>query len=245
MKRRSGVLWPVLVAAVAGFCFIAGVVAFNFIMAYSVKRGEEITVPRLVGLSLSKAERVAGQADLEVRKVGERFSATVPPGFVLEQNPPAARSVKSGRNISVIVSGGKENVEVPDLAGQPVRHAIVMLDGAGLEAGQMAESNSVQVENGSVIACDPPPGTILERGSRVDILVSLGPQPLRFAMPDLVGQDADRVRRYLQELGTEVFRSKRFDPRGRVGPYVVVEHRPSHGYMVTEGDTVNLVIGVR
>jgi beta-lactam-binding protein with PASTA domain len=64
-------------------------------------------------------------------------------------------------------------------------------------------------------------------------------------MPDLVGQDADRVRQYLQELGTDVFRSKEYDPRGRVGPSVVVEHRPPHGYMVTEGDTVNLVIGVR
>ncbi|MCK4546507.1 MAG: PASTA domain-containing protein [Candidatus Eisenbacteria sp.] len=242
---RSGSLWLVLVVVVAGLSFAGGVVVFNFVMAYSVGHGEEIAVPQLVGLGLDRAKRVAGEANLRIHKVGERFSASVPPGFVLEQNPPAARSVKQGRKISVIVSGGTETVEVPGLAGQSARQAIVMLDAAGLEAAEIAECTSRRVGKGSVITSSPPPEMVLERGSRVDLLVSLGAPPLRFMMPDLEGTDADQARIYLETLGAHVFRSRQFSPHGEVGPLRVLRHRPPGGHMVTAGDTVNLVVGVR
>ncbi len=245
MSMRSGCLWFVLVVAVIGLSFIGGVVAFNFIMAYSVRHGEEITVPQLKGLAFDKAECVAKGAKLRLRKEGERFSATVPPGFVLEQNPRAARRVKEGRRISVIVSGGTETVVVPELVGRPARQAVVLLDGAGLELGTTAESPSRRVEGGAVIACSPAAGAALERGSRVDLVVSLAPAPIRFMMPNLAGIEANRARKYLEGLGTVVLRSREYGPRGRSGPWRVVSQRPTFGHMVTEGDTVNLVVGVQ
>jgi beta-lactam-binding protein with PASTA domain len=245
MKARSGCLWTIFLVAVVGFSFLGGVVAFNFIMAYSVRHGKEITVPQLRGLTLEKAERVAGDTGLRVRTVGERFSARVPPGFVLEQNPPAARRVKRGRRISVIVSGGRETVRVPEVAGKPVRQAIVVLDGAGTEAGDVSESTSDRVDAGNVIASSPPAGSQVESGSRVDLLVSLGRPPTRFMMPNLVGREADLVNRYLEGLGTVVLRSRQSGSRGRTGPWTVVSQRPAFGRMVAEGDTVNLILGLK
>ncbi len=245
MKARSGCLWIFVVAMVVGVSFVGGAVVFNFIMAYSVRHGKEITVPQLRGLAFERARQVAEDANLRVRKEGERFSATVPPGFVLEQNPPAARSVKEGRRIAVIVSGGAETAVVPELVGKPARQAVVRLDGAGLESGTEAECFSPRAEDGAVIACSPPEGAALERGARVDLLVSLGAPPVRFVMPNLRNVEADRARRYLEGLGTVVLRSREYSPRGRTGPWNVMSQRPTFGHMVTEGDTVNLVLGIR
>lgn len=245
MIGRSRVVTFFLVLAVAGLSFLAGMVAFNFIMAYSVKHGEEITIPQLEGLALAEAELLARQANLRVRKVGERFSGVVPPGFVLEQSPPAGRRVKVGRRISVIVSGGRETVQVPDLVGIAVRRAIVGLDGEGLELGKVARCSAAGMKADDVIASSPPPGMILERGSRVDLLVSLGPPSLRFVMPDLAGREEDPVQRYLRGLGLSVLVSKEFRPGRGTGPWTIIRHVPPAGTMMAEGDTVRLTIGVR
>jgi serine/threonine-protein kinase len=169
----------------------------------------------------------------------------VPPGFVLEQNPPAARGVKGGRQISVILSGGTETVRVPELTGKSARQAIVLLDGAGLGFGSVSRCPSSRVPAGAVIACTPPAGAVLERGRRVDVLESLGLPELRFMMPDLTGRDEDVVRRKLESLGLSVLLSRQFSPSGQAGPWAVVRQQPSRGTIVCEGDTVRLIARAR
>ena len=242
---RSGAVTLLLVLVVALCSFVAGMVAFNFIMAYSVGHGGEITVPELTGLPLAEAQRLGRELDLPVQEEGQRFSASMPPGFVLEQRPPAARRVKAGRRVSVIVSGGMETVEVPRVVGRSLRQAIVLLDAARLEVGDVAECPSVEVETEGVVAVSPVVGSTLQAGERVDLLVSQGAPPQRLMMPNLVGIEEDGVRRSLEAMGLDVLVSREYEPGVRRGPWEVVSHRPAVGHMVTQGDTVRLIAGVR
>ena len=84
MKARPGCLWALLVLGVVALSFVGGMVAFNFIMAYSVRHGAEINVPPLTGLTVEQAEGVAQRQNLRVRLMGERFNPTVPTGIILE-----------------------------------------------------------------------------------------------------------------------------------------------------------------
>jgi beta-lactam-binding protein with PASTA domain len=243
MRARPGCLWALLVLGVVALSFVGGMVAFNFIMAYSVRHGAEMNVPPLTGLTVEQAEGVARDQNLRVRLMGERFSPTVPTGIILEQSPPASRRVKKGRRISVIVSGGVETTQVPAVSGAVLRQATVLLDRAGLDLGHVAEIYSDGYADGVVVSTSPGPGTVLEKGSRVDLLVSRGRLPLRFPMPDLVGRDAEAAQERLEALGVVVLHSREFHRAGRSDAATVLSQRPEAGYEITEGDTVRLVIG--
>ena len=55
-----------------------------------------------------------------------------------------------------------------------------------------------------VIAQDPPAGSSNTEGARVDLLVSLGPPPEAFVLPDLTGRPARDVETLLQSRGVRV-----------------------------------------
>jgi|GEM_PF-2336938 len=70
-----------------------------------------------------------------------------------------------------------ETVDVPDVAGMTRADAEDAVISAGLLAGEVTEAFSDMVPNGCVISQCPKAGTKVDRGSDVDLTVSLGPDP--------------------------------------------------------------------
>jgi eukaryotic-like serine/threonine-protein kinase len=94
------------------------------------------------------------------------FSYTVPVGQVIGSDPASGASVPRGSTVAVLVSQGPQMVAVPNEVGQGVDTASQDLRAAGLVPN---------VQNfgpgGRVRAQDPPPGTMVKKGSSVTLFL--------------------------------------------------------------------------
>lgn len=203
----------------------------------------EVVVPRLVGVPLAEAETRARQAGVTLNAETRGFSDTVPAGSVISQDQPAGKRVKAGRVVSVAVSQGKEQVSIPDVVGQPLPSARLVIENARLKVGQVDERFDDAVRAGVIITQDPPAGSQAARGSAVALLVSRGPEQVE--MPVLVGRTLAEARARLEELGL-IVRQVRSAVSADLPPGTVVDQAPDPGRRIKPAQTeVTLTVSVR
>ena len=227
------------VLAFAGVLFgIGGYVAV--LMALS---GEEIRVPDVVGMPSEEAQTLLADSGLVVELDDIEFSdQEIPRGHVLRQNPPAGTSIKRQRGITLTLSSGLAHVYVPDTTGDIFTRAQIALQQQDVEIDYIARVYSREYPEDRVIAQQPDISEV-EPGSTIParLLVSLGPPPTVYVMPELIGRPLDQVRPFLESHGFRLApvreRSDPGVPRG-----TVINQQPSPGFQVTTGDVITLVV---
>ncbi|KPJ59768.1 MAG: hypothetical protein AMJ46_09745 [Latescibacteria bacterium DG_63] len=231
-------LWAAVLLALAAF--VGGVLIFNFaIMPLLVAHGEETRVPDLSLSTVPQAERLLREQGLKLAETQLAFSPDVPKGCVVSQYPPAFAIVKRNRGVRIRISSGELGVSVPELTGQSLRHAEIVLGRAGLQLGQVCQAHCEGIPPDVIISTYPGPGAMVEEGGSVDMLVSLGPAHVEFMMPRLVGQNVDAVKAALEEAGLLVqIDSPSLPPRGKV-----TRQHPSYGIKIRKGSVVYLTVG--
>ena len=228
----SSTLVLALVALLGGFLVMNLVLMPSF-----THQGAEVQVPEVTGQSEIAAERVLAAEDLKLSKISEQWSPDVPRGFVISQDPDAGGMVKRGRRISVIVSLGAQGTSVPMLEGTSARQAQLLLEGSGLRPGRIARVYTEDTSKDLVVASDPPGETLVEQGTVVNLLVSLGPRPLSYLLPDLTGRQLEDVARSLREDGFQVL-VREGGPKQKAG--LVSAQEPTPGHRVAPRDSIVL-----
>jgi serine/threonine-protein kinase len=195
------------------------------------------TTPGLLGLTQAAAEARLESAGLEVKVGQAAYSDTVQAGRVLRTDPAGGERVVDGGTVTLVLSKGVEQYQLPDLAGKTLDEAQDALLGLKMSYGKAVEKWSETVPAGQVIRTDPAAGATLRPGTSVDVWVSRGRQPIPVA--DWTGKDADRARATLEKAGLRVELDSRYDdevPEGRV-----ISQSPDAGTL-HRGDTVSLVV---
>jgi serine/threonine-protein kinase len=124
-------------------------------------------VPDVSGLSPDQAEAALRDVGL-VPKVTTRLDTHVDKGGLIGLDPGPGTSAPRGSTVTVVVSAGLL-VAVPTLDGvSTVAEAIARLQDAGLVADNLSGSGSL---SGTPVAFDPPAGTMVAKGSPVNIVV--------------------------------------------------------------------------
>jgi serine/threonine-protein kinase len=162
---------------------------------------ERHDVPQLVGLTQAQAEQQLTNSRLTVGAVSEAFSETVPQGQVISTSPVASTSVKPATSVDLVISNGRQPIQLQDWTGHPAGQAIAALSGAKLKVDASKQSWSDTVPKGSVISQSPATGTVFQ-GDPVTLVVSKGPQLV--AVPDVIGRQEGRATSILKGLGFEV-----------------------------------------
>ena len=120
------------------------------------------TVPVLVGLDFSNAERVLNELQLRVaRPVGLEPSETVGEGTVLSQDLTPGLLVDRESEVSLIISSGPDLQEVPDMRGLTVFDAKRRLAEVGLQVGEI-RGDGLKVQG-----TEPAAGTFLRPGTAI------------------------------------------------------------------------------
>lgn len=112
----------------------------------------EVTVPDVTGKQMTLARQILEDKKLRVN-VAETYNADVPAGQVVSQNPTAGSKVKEQRLVTIYVSKGGEEIEMPDLTGLSKSDAEAQLKKMGLKLGSVYEKYSNE-EAGTVIKQD-------------------------------------------------------------------------------------------
>ena len=198
----------------------------------------EIMVPDVTGKQMMIARQILEDQHLRVT-VEETFDAEVPVGVVVSQSPEAGMKVKEERAITIYVSKGGEELEMPNLRGMKQSDALEQLQKMGLRVGSAYETFSDE-DSGTVISQDPRSGMRISKGQSVDITVSKGQKVKRVSVPNVKGVPLDRARSMLESGGLSA---------GSVGTQessqasgTVVSQSPSAGSEVDAGTSVRLVI---
>ena len=198
----------------------------------------EITVPDVTGKQMTLARQILEDQHLRVT-VAETYDASVPVGVVVSQTPEAGTMVKEERAITIYVSKGGEELEMPNLRGLNQSDAIDKLQQMGLRLGSAYETFSDE-DSGTVISQDPRSGTRISKGQTVDITVSKGQKIKKVSVPDVKGVPVDRARTIIEGSSLSVGGTSEQESTQAAG--TVVSPSPAAGTEVDAGSSVRLVV---
>jgi serine/threonine-protein kinase len=236
----SSVLRVMVVFTVAVVFLLA---AFFIILRFSIK-GRTVEVPNIVGKSFLEATQILNKSHLGTPIIeGEKYNAGMPEGYVVEQKPKPGNRVKTGREIKVFISKGTEAGVVPNVVGETVDDAQPSLQALGLEVGTITRVHSDDFpQEGVIIAHTPPPQAKVQKGTRVNLLVSMGRTVIQYTMPDLAGMWLNEAIELIKMRGLRPGLVEREVSPDVNTPDVVLDQSPQPGNRIKRGAVVNLVV---
>ena len=197
--KRGVLVGAVTVAAVA-----VVIVLFKTILgSFAPAAVDQYHVPDLYNMTIEEAEddpRIEGV--FEIQKAGSEFSADVPEGHILRQDPKKGETRKGSQLvIQVWVSAGEETGEVPDLENKSEQDARILLEKLNkeynleltVEAPEELKQFSEEITEGYVIKTEPAQGEILKKGDTVKLILSKGPDIKPVTVLPFVGMSIDSV----------------------------------------------------
>jgi len=214
---------------------------FGLILLTLLAVGCPGTVPNVVGMQESEARAALAHAGLAVGAVISQNSDTVPEGRVISQSPPAGAALGEGAAVDLVVSLGAEPVlaTVPDVTGLEEAAAVAALHAAGLVTGDVDEAYSGTVAAGLVISQNPAAGASVVEGSEVNLVLSLGPEPV--VVPDLVGTTLADAQAALTAAGLAAGAVSE-EYSATVAEGWVIDQAPEPGAPVAPGTAVDIVV---
>lgn len=229
-----------ILLAVAVLAALAGGSAYLTIMMI-VKGEKSVIVPDLSGQDVVYALQLLSDLGLNTKVIGAEYNDAVATHHIIFQKPPPGSEIKKGRDIRLIISKGPLRAVVPRLTGTRLDTARGILEDNGLCLGQLSNWHTAEALAGQVGAQEPAAGTSVLRKDCVNLLVSQGPPPEAFVIPQLVGLAVEDAVLAAERAGmtiTEMARHQRPDlPDGRV-----LEQSPPSGYRMRPGGTGRLVV---
>lgn len=197
----------------------------------------EVTVPNVVGQTMAVAKQNLEDKKLRVN-VAETYDTNTPAGQVVSQTPEAGTKVKEERLVTIYVSKGGEEVEMPDLKGLSRSDAEAKLKKLGLKVGTISEKYSSE-EAGTIVSQDPRAGSKISKGQSVDLVISKGEKKKTVLVVEVSGMTADNAKAVLTSRGFKVSVTKQAssEPAG-----TVISQSPASGSEQAEGSTVEIVV---
>ncbi len=161
----------------------------------------QVTAPNVVGRPRAEAEATLRAAAFNIGTVTSVTSPSTPFGQVLSQTPTAGTRVAAGTVVALSVSIGNQ-VLIPSLVNLTPEAARTALTQLGFVVGSTLPASSGTVASGRVVGTTPSAGGGAVLGSRIDLIVSTGPDtvpPLAQITAPVAGA---AVAGRLQVLGT-------------------------------------------
>ena len=224
----------------AAVLLVAGFLSCLTAMRLAI-RGNEVNVPNLAGKSLPEGTRVLNAYSLRMKVDRPRYDERVPKDQILSQNPVANSKLKRNSQVRVVMSLGAKKIPVPNLEGQSLRAAQIVVLQRGLTLGVLDVIASEVEEKDRIAAQSPPPEVGFAQSLTMNLLVSTGKKRREYLMPDLTNQNSDELVGEFASLGLKVgsmnYQSVPGVPKG-----VVLMQSPPPGSKIAEGSAVDFEV---
>jgi beta-lactam-binding protein with PASTA domain len=228
---ERGPRWPwftigLLTVALAGFLI--------YLVVAGLTAADTKAVPRVVGKQLLQARQILERNGFEVEE--SRVRSQAPFDQVVDQDPNPRAKADEGSTVVLEVSGGPGTVRVPTVRGLPQAVAIEALDKRDLKA-TVDRRPSESIEKGIAIRTVPAAGEQVDRGERIQLFVSSGPEQIE--VPDVTGLSRDSAEDLLTKAGLEpaVEEKESEEPEDDV-----ISQNPAAGTEVDRSSTVTITV---
>ncbi|MEU6156049.1 PASTA domain-containing protein [Actinosynnema sp. NPDC047251] len=233
MRAKSKKQFITWISVVAVAAVVVGLVSWWL----SIGRVE--SVPDVVGKEQDAAVAILESANLK-SAVSTENSNTVPSGQVLSTDPAPGAEATRGDLVRVVVSRGKP--VVPQVAaGSDPAAAEREIAAVGLKSklDPNDDAFSDRVPKGKVVTTKPAPGTAVEIGSVVTVVLSKGVQPK--PVPNVKGKTKDEAFAELAAAGFDPVEGPE-EPSGEVDGGRVVRTNPVAGTTLGADKRVTVIV---
>ena len=235
--KRKLVLWlgvPLLALLILALVFD------KIVMPIVTRQGAEFPLPDFVGQRMAEAQLSVNELDLKHEISSEEYSPDVPVGVIVRQYPKGGTKVKPGRTIKFVTSLGQRMIPVPELAGKSVRQAMLDLETADLQMGEIQWALSDTLPERVVVFSYPSAGFEVPLGSKVNLMVNRGRASTFTFMPQLVGLTLDKAKKLIEEKGLKLGVVTRRADENYL-PETVLEQSEPEGAELDIGTEIDLV----
>lgn len=224
--------WVVAVAVLAVLTIVV-VIAFNTFGGGT----RDVQVPDMRGQVSADAIAALQNRGFKTRTL-QKPDSTIPPDHVISTDPGANASVSAGDEITINVSTGPEQRELPDVSSLSYSDAVKKLTAAGFSKFKQANSPSTPDLIGKVIGTNPPANQTSAITNVVTIIVGSGPETKQ--LPDVAGQTVDAAQKNLNVYGFTKFSQASVDSPRPAGE--VVGTNPPKGQTVPVDSVIELQV---
>lgn len=237
-RRRVNFMAIVLLIMVIAFVGAVVWAMDQFKMIFA--EDEKVIVPDVLG-------RVVEEAEAELLELGltpvtvRRNDETITVGHVMQQSPSAEREVTPGTTVTLTVSDGPKQTEVPQVVGETEMMAEYKLSQKGLIPSYLEPEFSEDFPEGEVIRQDPAAGKAVDGGTEVVLVLSKGTEPVPVKVPGgMLEQSLADAKAMLEAVN--LICSVKYEPSNVYYPDIVIAQSVPAGTELNEGDTVTLTI---
>jgi beta-lactam-binding protein with PASTA domain/predicted Ser/Thr protein kinase len=168
----------------------------------------------------------------------QKPDSTVQPDHVIGTDPGANTKLGAGELITVEVSTGPEQREVPDVSSMSYAAAVKKLKTAGFGRFKQVNSPSTPEMKDKVIGTNPPANQTSAITNEIAVIVGSGPSSKQ--VPDVAGQTADEAQKNLTVYGFSKFAQAAVDSPRPAG--AVIGTNPPAGANVPVDTVIELQV---
>lgn len=232
--------WKKILIAFGGL--LVAVLLMNFIvMPWYVRHDTLVKVPSVTGLSFEEAKKLLDDAGLEGVQGDIRYDPSKPIGTVVEQNPLTDQIVKDGRRIYLVISGGEQLYDVPNLVGRTLREAKFVLNQRNLEVQEVEYKPSAQYPPGIVLMQIENAGSKVKKGTQIGVVVSTGMESGDIKVPDITGKNIEEAKKLLAASKLTLGKIN-YQPSVNVPVNSVIDQYPKANTMAKENQKIDVFV---
>ena len=229
-KRKK----PIVAIIIVVLLLIGGIAS-----AIYYNNSQKVTVPNIVDMSQSDAEKALAAVGLEIEVQREVFDDTIVAGNVVTQSPEKDETSQKGRTVKVEISKGKESVAIPTVIGKSENDAIDAVEALGLVVNKVEREYNSDYDPGIVYNIDPAETTEVSLDTEITLYVSKGIQTV--TVPKIVGLSESDAKSAISAAGLTVGTATQKDsddtPAG-----TIISQSPESGTETETNTAINYVV---
>ena len=225
-----GIIVGLLLLGSIGF-FLAGGLGSN-----------DIIVPKLEDKLFDDAKKEVEELGLKL-EISKADKSDKPENTILESDPKPGMKVKKGAVIKVVVSGGEEQIPMPDLRDYTLDDVKNILKSKGLKSPEESYEYSNDVEENKVIKQSPAAGEEVGKNTEIKVVISKGPETRMVDIPDVVGKSLADAKAILEEAKLKVNDEIKYEATDDKSKDGVVLYQNVSGTKIQEGTPISLTVG--
>ncbi|RXK87378.1 PASTA domain-containing protein [Filimonas effusa] len=193
---------------IAAGIFLLLLVLFFSSLGFLTRHNENAKVPQVTGRNIEEARRLLEAKGFDVEVQDSVYIDNAEKLSVIRQSPEADAVVKSNRTIYLTINRAiAPLVDMPDLRGFSYLSAKLYLQSLGLKLGDTSYTPDIaknavkeQLFKGKAIN----PGSKIDMGSTIDLVLGSGVGTTEVNVPDLTGMTLAQARDYISNLGLSI-----------------------------------------
>jgi len=201
---------------------------------------EILTIPDIIGKTFEEATHILAEKELSLKQGYAEYSDTIDEGRIIRiDGGNVGDPTKANTIISVVVSLGKEKIEIPDVSTLSATAAQALLKQKRLKISSINNINDAIVPLNIAIRTEPEAGTFVDVNSEVILYVSSGPEVKKVFVPNLIGVEINEAIKILTEMGlnNHIIQYPTSDPNLNLQ---VKSTRPSVNDEVPRGEVIEI-----